>query len=76
MSRVSARLSPITGAIVVAEIVAKTAPDAVGDGFKTIKNEILALCRTTLAAHQVPAMLNQVASLEIAASGKLVRRHA
>ena len=76
MSRVSARSSPITGAIVVAEIVARSAPDAAGDGFKTTKDEILALCRTTLASHQVPALLKQVASLEIAASGKLVRRHA
>jgi acyl-coenzyme A synthetase/AMP-(fatty) acid ligase len=76
MSRVSARPSPITGAIVVAEIVVKAMPDHAGVEFKTIKNEILTLCRRTLPAHQVPAMLNQVASLDVAASGKLVRRHA
>ena len=76
MSRVSARPSPITGAIVVAEVVMNTPPEAASAEFKAVKSEILALCRSVLAAHQVPAMLNQVASLEIAASGKLVRRHA
>jgi acyl-coenzyme A synthetase/AMP-(fatty) acid ligase len=75
MSRVSGRPSPITGAIVVAEIVVNPTQTASAD-VKTIKREILTLCRSTLPAHQVPVMLNLVASLEVAASGKLVRRHA
>jgi acyl-coenzyme A synthetase/AMP-(fatty) acid ligase len=76
MSRVSARPSPITGAIVVAEIVVHATPTAANVEFNAIRDEIFALCRDTLAAHQVPAMLKQVASLDIAASGKLVRRRA
>jgi acyl-coenzyme A synthetase/AMP-(fatty) acid ligase len=76
MSRVSARPSPITGAIVVAEVVINPASDRASVDFKIIKSEILTLCRGALPAHQIPAMLNLVASLEVAASGKLVRRHA
>ena len=72
MSRVSGRSSPITGAIVVAEVVvASIAPGA--PSFAAVKDEILGLCRDRLAAHEVPVTLRQVASLDIAASGKLVR---
>ena len=76
MSRVSARASPITGAIVVAEIVMSAQHSAAGADFKIIETEILALCRKSLAAYQVPAMLSLVPSLEVAASGKLLRWHA
>jgi acyl-coenzyme A synthetase/AMP-(fatty) acid ligase len=76
MSRVSARSSPITGAIVVGEIVVN-APDPDGAApFETIRSQVMDLCRTTLPVHQVPAMLREVPSLEISASGKLVRRYA
>jgi acyl-coenzyme A synthetase/AMP-(fatty) acid ligase len=76
MSRVSARRSPITGAIVVGEIVVNV-PDSVRDTpFETISGEVMDLCRTALPSHQVPAMLREVPFLEISPSGKLVRRHA
>ena len=74
MSRVSPRANPITGSIVVADIVINQQLHAGGTAFDAVKNEILGLCRGTLAPHQVPAMLRLVPSLEIAASGKLVRR--
>jgi acyl-coenzyme A synthetase/AMP-(fatty) acid ligase len=64
-SRVSGRKSPITGAIVVAEIVA--------NDNATLKEEILALCREKLPAHKVPAMLRFVEKLELTAGGKLSR---
>jgi acyl-CoA synthetase (AMP-forming)/AMP-acid ligase II len=76
MSRVSGRPSPITGAIVAAEVVMNASHTAGGTCFAAIKREILDLCRGTLALHQVPAMLREVPSLDIAASGKLVRRRA
>jgi len=76
MSRVSARSSPITGAIVVGEIVVNAPEPDRGAPFETIRSEVMDLCRTTLPAHQVPAMLREVPSLEISASGKLVRRYA
>lgn len=74
MARVRGRPSPITGALVVADIVVQRA--AKQDSFKAMEAEILAACAAVLPAHKVPAMLQVVTSLDIAASGKLVRRHA
>jgi len=72
MSRVSGRPSPITGAIVVADVVFGS------DGYdaERVKEEIAALCRSHLARHQIPSTLRIVPSLAIAESGKLMRRHA
>jgi acyl-coenzyme A synthetase/AMP-(fatty) acid ligase len=64
-SRVSGRKNPITGAIVVAEIVA--------NDNATLKEEILALCRQKLPAHKIPAMLKFVDRLDLTAGGKLSR---
>ncbi len=74
ISRVGARKSPITGAVVTAEVVVK--PYSAGESPTTIeqlKMEVAATCRTALPPHKVPAIINVVASLEMAASGKLVR---
>jgi acyl-coenzyme A synthetase/AMP-(fatty) acid ligase len=65
-SRVSGRKNPITGAIVIADIV--TANDNA-----TLKEEILALCREKLPAFKVPAMLRFVPALELTAGGKISR---
>jgi acyl-coenzyme A synthetase/AMP-(fatty) acid ligase len=79
MSLVKARNSPITGAIVVADVVAagseREAGTAIGET-EALKQEILELCRRTLAPHKVPAVIRIVSSLDITASGKLVRRDA
>jgi acyl-coenzyme A synthetase/AMP-(fatty) acid ligase len=72
MSRVSGRPNPITGAIVVADVVVKAdCADAA-----LMKEEVVALCRSRLARHQVPATLRVVSSLAISEAGKLLRRHA
>jgi len=76
MSRVSGRTSPITGAIVVAEMVVAPSHLARGDSSATLRSEVLRLCQERLASHEVPVTLRQVPSLDIAASGKLVRNHA
>jgi acyl-coenzyme A synthetase/AMP-(fatty) acid ligase len=78
MSLVRSRRNPITGAIVAADVVLT---DADGTGpeqgvGERIREEILAACRTTLAAHKVPAVIRFVPSLEMSASGKLVRPRA
>lgn len=65
-SRVSGRRNPITGAIVVADVVA-------ANDNATLKDEILALCREKLPAFKVPAMLRFVPALELTAGGKLSR---
>jgi acyl-CoA synthetase (AMP-forming)/AMP-acid ligase II len=71
MSRVYGRPSPILGALVVADIVVRP-PGR--EPFQALKDEILAECRRVLPAHKVPAKLQLVPAIEIAESGKLVRR--
>lgn len=74
MSLVRARRNPITGAVVVADVVlAETAGAAPADSPELVKSDLLNACRRTLAAHKVPAMLRFVPSLEFNAAGKLVR---
>src|SRR3984957_17130122 len=74
MSRVKARKSPITGAIVVADVVLADGFDA-SEG-NDIKTRIIADCRENLAPHKVPAMIKFVEKLEITAAGKLARSDA
>jgi acyl-coenzyme A synthetase/AMP-(fatty) acid ligase len=73
VSLVTARSSPITGAVVAADVVARAGSVAAGDALKA---EILDACRRTLSPHKVPAVIRLVPSLEIAASGKLARPRA
>jgi acyl-coenzyme A synthetase/AMP-(fatty) acid ligase len=67
MSVVRTRRNPITGALVVADVVLKAATE------RTHQNDILAHCRKTLPAHKVPAIINFVPALAIAETGKLLR---
>jgi acyl-coenzyme A synthetase/AMP-(fatty) acid ligase len=69
LSRVSGRKSPITGAIVIAEVVLV---DAANDN-ATFKQAILDACREKLPAFKVPAQLRFVPALELTAGGKLSR---
>jgi len=68
-SRVSGRKSPITGAIVIADVVLS---DVANDN-ATFKQAILDACREKLPAFKVPAMLRFVPALELTAGGKLSR---
>lgn len=76
MSLVKARRNPVTGAIVAADVV--LTPDQNPDEAtaQALKNELLAACRSHLAAYKVPAMLRFVPSLELTPAGKLVRPNA
>ena len=71
-SRVKPRKSPVIGAIVVADVVLH---DGAGE-LNAVKQDILALCRTALPAHKIPALVNVVASIEMTAGGKVSRQHA
>ena len=73
MSRVLGRRNPITGAVVVAEVVLSDALDADAPRAEGVKIDLLNACRHTLAAHKVPALLRFVPALELTAAGKLVR---
>ena len=67
-SRACGRRNPITGAIVVAEVVLKP-----GAGEARVRAEILQSCRAELAPFKVPTMLKFVPALAITAGGKLER---
>jgi acyl-coenzyme A synthetase/AMP-(fatty) acid ligase len=73
-SLVKARKSPITGAIVVAEVVLKPGrQDGEGAPLAAVEREIIDLCRRDLAAHKVPATIRFVPALPMSATGKLLR---
>jgi acyl-coenzyme A synthetase/AMP-(fatty) acid ligase len=73
MSLVRTRKNPITGALVVADVVLKPAAEAASS---EVRIDILRLCRETLPAHKVPATINFVPALAVAETGKLIRLHA
>ncbi len=77
MSLVRSRRNPITGAVVVADVVlADPSGPAESQAPDIVKSDLLNACRRTLAAHKVPAMLRFVPALEFTAAGKLVRPNA
>ena len=76
MSLVRTKKNPITGALVVADVVLRSAPRLEREGDREIQRDILLMCREELASHKVPATINFVATLAVAESGKLIRHHA
>ena len=74
MSHARSRRSPITGAIVVADVVLADGTDA--GRHDTIRTEILGRCKDSLAAHKVPAVIRFVEPLDVTAAGKLARADA
>ena len=73
MSLVRPKKSPITGAVVVADVVLEA--DCINAQQNRIRDDILRLCREALPRHKVPASISFVPSLAVAATGKLARRH-
>jgi acyl-CoA synthetase (AMP-forming)/AMP-acid ligase II len=73
MSRAKSRRSPITGAIVVADVILTTGS---ADRAKEIRDEILGNCRASLASHKVPALIRFVEALDVTPAGKLARSDA
>lgn len=74
MSRAKSRRSPITGAIVVADVILADG-DSAGRSDE-IRKAILADCKASLASHKVPAVIRFVPSLDVTAAGKLARTDA
>jgi acyl-coenzyme A synthetase/AMP-(fatty) acid ligase len=74
MSRAKSRKSPITGSIVVADVILADGCDMGSSG--AIREKILTECRAQLAPHKVPAMIKFVSALDITAAGKLARSDA
>jgi acyl-coenzyme A synthetase/AMP-(fatty) acid ligase len=76
MSLVRTKKNPITGALVVADVVLKVASGPSGNDVGELHHDILRLCREALPSHKVPAAINFVPALAVAETGKLIRRHA
>jgi acyl-coenzyme A synthetase/AMP-(fatty) acid ligase len=74
MSRARSRRSPITGSIVVADVILADGCDL--SRSDEIREKILAECRARLPSHKVPAMIKFVEALDITAAGKLARTDA
>jgi acyl-coenzyme A synthetase/AMP-(fatty) acid ligase len=68
MSCVRPKRNPITGSLVVADVVLK------GDPAAELKDEILKLCREALPRHKVPVALNFVPALAVSPTGKIARQ--
>jgi acyl-coenzyme A synthetase/AMP-(fatty) acid ligase len=76
MSLVKAKKSPVTGSLVVADVVLKLDPSSESNDRRATREDILQLCRETLSAYKVPAIINIVPSLTVAESGKVMRKNA
>jgi acyl-coenzyme A synthetase/AMP-(fatty) acid ligase len=76
VSLVRTRKNPITGALVVADVVLKDSDSPAADDMRALHSDILRFCRETLPPHKVPAAINFVPTLAVAETGKLIRRHA
>lgn len=76
MSLVRTRKNPITGALVVADVMLKPVAAVTDRDFKAIQNDILLLCRNSLSSHKVPATISFVPGFSVAESGKVLRRNA
>jgi acyl-coenzyme A synthetase/AMP-(fatty) acid ligase len=76
MSLVRPRKNPITGALVVADVVLRQEGDGADARIDALKREILQLCRDGLTQHKVPTAIRFVPTLAVAATGKLARQGA
>ncbi len=74
MSLVKAKKNPITGALVIADVVMRNPLS--DEDQSALQRDILQFCRGELAAYKVPASLRFVTSLDVSDSGKMVRRNA
>jgi non-ribosomal peptide synthetase component F len=74
MSRARARKSPITGTIVVADVI--LADDTDPSRNEGIRREILDQCKASLAQHKVPAVIRFIEQLDVTPAGKLARADA
>ena len=69
------RNSPITGSILVADVVLKPGSEGAPTEQIGIKDDILRHCRDVLPRHKIPAAIRFVPTLALATTGKLARRY-
>ena len=75
LSLVKTKKNPITGALVVADVLLKSPSTPEGEQARELRQAIEQFCRESLAPHKVPAVISFVPALAISETGKLVRRH-
>jgi len=71
-SLVRARKNPITGSIVVADVLLKDGTDQ----DTALRQEIVQFCQERLARHKVPTAIQFVPNLNVSPTGKLIRHNA
>jgi acyl-CoA synthetase (AMP-forming)/AMP-acid ligase II len=76
MVLVRTKKNPITGALVMADVVLKATQESDLRDLNVVQEDILLLCRENLSSHKVPAAINFVSQLAVAESGKVLRRSA
>jgi acyl-coenzyme A synthetase/AMP-(fatty) acid ligase len=77
VSLVRPKKNPILGSVVVADVTLKSAVDGGADEqIRELKQEIIKFCATQLPQHKVPVIINLVAELAPASTGKMVRPNA
>jgi acyl-coenzyme A synthetase/AMP-(fatty) acid ligase len=74
MSLVRPKRNPVTGSVVVADVVLKSEPQGTGARQIEVRDDILKFCREALPRHKVPAAISFVSALNVAVTGKLLRR--
>jgi acyl-coenzyme A synthetase/AMP-(fatty) acid ligase len=75
LSLVKTKKNPITGALVVADVLLKDSSAPEGERSRELQQAIKQFCRESLAPHKVPEAISFVTTLAISETGKLVRRH-
>jgi acyl-coenzyme A synthetase/AMP-(fatty) acid ligase len=75
LSLVKTKKNPITGALVVADVLLKASSAPEGEQARVLQQTIKQFCREALAPHKVPAVISFVPALAISEIGKLVRCH-
>jgi len=75
-SLVRTKKSPVTGALVIADVVLQRDPEPTRCNARSIQDDILLLCRESLSSYKVPAAINFIPALTVAESGKVLRRNA
>jgi acyl-coenzyme A synthetase/AMP-(fatty) acid ligase len=73
LSLVKRKKNPITGALVVADVVLKAPSAREGEQARELQQAIKQFCRESLPPHKVPAAISFVPALAISETGKLVR---
>jgi len=75
LSLVKTKKNPITGALVIADVLLKDPSTPEGEKARALQQTIKQFCRASLAPHKVPAAISFVPALAISETGKLVRGH-